>query len=200
MGGHRSGRYGWRGVIESRKRLDVREWSRAGWLTPGRSGTHGWMNDEGERTGSVCYTVLADELQLHYLVSEEDGAEQQVEQMIYLRRVPCRFGGERIYWQCPCCYRRCEIVAMASHGCSWGCRRCLNLRYRSQGLGPADRAEQQSDKICARLGGEHEDGSIYRPKGMRHRTFERLFARADALSQEADAMFLGRLRKLGFKW
>ena len=35
MGGSRSGRYGWRGVIEGRTRLDIRHLRRQGWLVPG---------------------------------------------------------------------------------------------------------------------------------------------------------------------
>src|SRR5215217_2117795 len=128
MGGYRSGRYGSRGVIESLKRLDVREWSRQGWLTNERIGVYSWQRD-GKPGGAVAYQVLGDELTLYYGITDQDGIEHPSELMIYLRRVPCRFGGERVYWQCASWDRRCDLIVMETRHCRAGCGRCLKLRY-----------------------------------------------------------------------
>ena len=46
------------------------------------------------------------------------------------------------------------------------------------------------------LWGAHEDGLIYRPKGMKQRTFDRLYDKACALGRIADACWLWRLRAI----
>jgi hypothetical protein len=93
----------------------------------------------------------------------------------------------------------CEVVVMATHGRSWGCRRCLKLRYTSQGFGRGDRLQRRADELYARAGFESEDGTyLHKHKWMRWRTFNRLMDRANALSEAADAAFLYRLRRLGF--
>jgi hypothetical protein len=60
--------------------------------------------------------------------------------------------------------------------------------------------ERRSQKQYAKAGTEDEDGNIYKHKWMRWRTFNRLVDRADALSGEADARFLYRLRRFGFNF
>jgi hypothetical protein len=85
---------------------------------------------------------------------------------------------------------------MASQGGYWGCRRCLRLRYISQGLAPADRAQRRADQLYARAGVEDDDGLIHKHKWMRWRTFNRLMDRADALSHHADDAFVLRALKI----
>src|SRR5262245_26315858 len=152
MGGYNSGRYGWRGVIEQRKRLDIRQCVRRGWLRAGTSGSYSWTQD-GEPSGSVSYTVLDGALELRYTILSDPNEDAEVRVSVPIRRVPCRYGGERLYWACPNCYRRREVIVMASHGRFWGCRTCLRLRYISQGLDATDRLQRRADAIYARLGG-----------------------------------------------
>ena len=184
-------------MIEQRRRLDIRQAKRRGWLRPGNGGAYSW-NRDGEPCGSISYVVLDGALELRYQVSDDEGQWQQVSITIPIRRAPCRFGGLRHYWACPNCYRTCEIVVMASHGV-WGCRRCLRLRYLSQGLAPADRLQRRADNLYARAGVESDDGRmIYKHKWMRWRTFNRLMDRANAAARAGDAWFLYRLHRLGF--
>src|SRR5215471_6951142 len=107
MGGYNSGRYGWRGVVEQRKRLHMRTFHRRGWLRPGLSGILQWSSD-GEPSGTVGYRTDHDALYLHYTVRADD-EQEQVEQRIAIERLPCRYGGERHYWRCPRCSRRIEV-------------------------------------------------------------------------------------------
>lgn len=188
MGGSGSGRHGWRGVVEQRKRLDIRQCVRRGWLRVGSSGTYRW-NRDGEPCGSVSYIVLEGALKLRYTIQSGEHEDQTVRVIIPIRRHACRFGGERLYWACPSCYRRCEVVAMATHGRSWGCRTCLRLRYTSQGLDAVQRLQRRADSIYDRLGGSDEDGVVHKPKWMRWRTFHGLMDKADNLAAESDAAF-----------
>ena len=197
MGGYNSGRYGWRGVIENRKRLDIRECVRRGWLRPGSAGSYSWRRD-GASCGSVDYTVLDGALELRYTILSGDDEGKRVQVTIPIRILPWRFGGQRRYWLCPSCCRRCEIIAMASHGRGWACRRCLRLRYISQGLATADRLQRRADQLYARAGDDYGDSFVRKRKWLRWRTFNGLMDRANAASNAADAAFLWRLGRLGF--
>ncbi len=170
MGGLNSGRYGWRAVIEAQQRIDVRELRRQGQLTL-RS---------GERP--VALTVL------HSDDSETRG--------LRLTRLHCRFGGWRYYLHCPRCARRVEILLLAG-GRTWGCRRCLRLRYESQGLAFGDRCQRRADKLRERVA--IDDGEyLHKRKWLRWRTFNRACERADGLQQIADGAFVVRIaRRLG---
>ena len=113
MGGSNSGCHGWRGVIEGRKHLDIRQCR--SWLLPGRIGSYSW-NLDGEASGSASFRVLNGALELRYTITDGDDEGACIRVTVPIRRVPCHYGGERLYWNCPNCFRRCEVVVMASHG------------------------------------------------------------------------------------
>jgi len=195
MGGYNSGRHGWRGVIEQRRRLDVRRFQQYNLLNkPGSAGIWRWSQD-GETTGTVGYLVRDDTLELRYTASDEDGS-QDIRYWIGVERGACRYGGHRFYWRCPFCHRRCEVLAMAHAGREWACTRCLRLRYVSQGLAPADRMQRRADAIYDRLGGSDAEGMVYKPKWMRWRTFNRLMEQADYFAGESDAAFALRAMRM----
>ena len=172
MGGHGSGRDGWRAEIESLPRLDVRELRRQGQLAPAHPRTY-------KMAVRMAYTW--------------EGEPYQAE--LPLTRVPCRFGGWRYYFRCPRCARRVEVVILAG-GRTWGCRRCLRVRYYSQGLAPADRRQWRADHLYARAGVEDDAGLVHKHKWMRWRTFNRLMDRANELQRAADCAFVERVARL----
>ena len=85
---------------------------------------------------------------------------------------------------------------MATSATWWGCRKCLRLRYQSQRLAPADRMQRRADALYERAGIDYRD-TVVKHKWMRWRTYNRLIDRANALSSDADAAFLYRMRRLG---
>lgn len=169
MGGRGSGRQGWRAVIEGQWRIDVRELRRQGQLAPMRPGEQ-----------PVALT-------LHYSVDSEPVK-------LLLVRVPCRFGGWRYYFRCPRCAGRVEVVVMVNAR-TLGCRRCLRLRYISQGLPIGDRCERRADKLWDRVGIDDGD-NLHKRKWLRWRTFNRTCERADELQQVADGAFVERIAGL----
>lgn len=72
----------------------------------------------------------------------------------------------------------------------------LRLRYISQGLASADRAQRRADQLYARAGVEDDAGLIHKHKRMRWRTFTRLMDRADSLNAAADDAFVYRALRL----
>lgn len=202
MGGYGSGRSGWRGVIEGRRRADIRMMRRRRWLIPGAVGSLSWFFN-GEPLGEVSYRVGVnlDHLELLYNIRGDDGATWDLVQIrVPITRVPCRYGGERTYWRCPRCWRRCEVIVMASGGHAWGCRTCLGLRYTSQGLDTHHRLQHRADSIYARLGGDDGADWIPKPPRMRWRTFNRLMDQANELAARADGAFALRAAALLDRW
>ncbi|MDB4912584.1 MAG: hypothetical protein JWM95_228 [Gemmatimonadetes bacterium] len=87
------------------------------------------------------------------------------------------YGGLLWSFCCPWCERACRVLYRGNlngGSAAVACRRCHNLRYRSQSLSLAARWEWRATKIVARLGGEAYDGLLYKPRGMHTATFNRL--------------------------
>lgn len=196
MGGSGSGRYGWRGVVEQRYRVGVRDILRFSGFVPGRTGSLTWSRD-GEPIASVGYVVGADYVELRYC-QDSDGSE--VRYPITYISTPCRFGGRRRFWLCGSCGNRREAVYMRTSGRTWACRVCLRLQYTSQRLAPGDRMERRAERIYDSLGGEHDDGLIHKPKRMRWSTFSRKMDKADELSGAADSAWLQRVGRMLSRW
>jgi hypothetical protein len=197
MGGYGSGRPATRVSIEGQRRLDVRMLRRRGWLHHGNSGTWTW-SQAGEEVGAISYAILEGAVDLNYSISDDDDAKIAVRIRVPLVQTDCHFGGTRNYFRCPHCYRRCEVIVMTTNGRTWGCRKCLPLRYESQALAPAYRIQRRADALYSSAGRDLGDAFVQKHKWMRWRTFNRLMDRANRLSQCADAAFLYQLRRFGF--
>ena len=89
MGGSGSGRYGWRGVVERRYRLHVRDFKTRGGFAPGAAGSLVWTR-EGGTAGSVGFTIAADRVVLRYTRLGEDAEGRRVAYDVpdYLYRYP----------------------------------------------------------------------------------------------------------------
>lgn len=89
---------------------------------------------------------------------------------------PCRKGGERPWLYCFDC--GCNVIKLYLGPTGrFACRTCCGLVYASQYESAPSRAQSKADRILARLG--LSAGSAFpftRPKGMHHRTFERLLS------------------------
>ena len=192
MGGYSSGRPAYYGVIESACRLDIRLLRRRGCLQPGTRRGWSW-SQYGESAGSIAFSVYDDAIELDYVIGESD-ARQAVRIRIPLTSRPCRYGGVRSYFLCPYCDRTCEVVVMTTSGRSWGCRKCLRLRYR---LAPRHRIQRRAEALYDRAGTDNGDGFVVKHKWMRWRTFNRLVNRADVIGGAADVQFASRIARLG---
>lgn len=102
---------------------------------------------------------------------------------ITIDHTACSYGGSRPWFLCPSCGDRRAVLYSDGDGDgdgSFGCRRCMCLRYASEAEDKFDRLERKRRKLEAKL---QPDGG--KPKWMRVATFERIHfqrlrARADA--------------------
>ena len=107
-------------------------------------------------------------------------AWEDIDEVIPFATTAPHLGGERYWFVCPSCRRRCRIVY---GGRRFRCRRCHGLVYESQHERPAFRAATQMHKLRDRLGqrGALDEPFPEKPKGMHWKTYWRLEARDDAL-------------------
>ncbi len=182
MGGFGSGRYGFASAkCEEYRRIDLAWLRRNGYLHAGNSGNLTWSRG-GNKTGSINYRVETGGLRLIYRTRPHGGEWHDVNELVPFVWTQTRFGGQRRWFQCMSCGRRCRILYGGSH---YRCRRCHGLKYESQYEPAYQRAIDQVDKLRARVGGERgafdEEPFPPKPKGMHWKTYRRLEERYDAL-------------------
>lgn len=176
MGGRGSGRsagYGF-GVdkCEEYQNIDL-AWLRGEkMLKVGNSGSIQWSR-RGEVYSSVGYRVETNGLRLIYRTRVREGEWRDVDELIRFTSTPTQFGGQRIWYVCPCCQKRCRVIYGGSH---FRCRTCHGLRYESQYENATSRIASQRHKLRRRLGyvGSLEDPFPLKPKRMHWTTSERL--------------------------
>ena len=148
MGGYGSGRWGSRKPkAEHMQRLDLARLRRDGALRSGTASKIGW-SCSGQDAASIGTIARGDALRLMYRVSSRDGSWYDVDETVQLAWTKTQFGGERVWFLCPGCARRCRVLY---GGARFRCRRCHGLRYSSQAETRADRATRAMFKIVRRL-------------------------------------------------
>jgi len=206
MGGFGSTRWNWsstKDTVEANPSLDIDRLNRAGCLRPGYRGGWKWTRD-GEQIASIQLRRDTNTLVLSYRIPPHGGEWQDVEQPTPIVWMPCRFGGGRPYFVCPgivdgiVCSR--WVTKLYGAGRYFLCRHCYRLAYASQREDRYDRALRRANKIRTRLGGEPGAASVFpaRPKGMHHRTHERLQSAvldAEIQAEERLTHLLARLQR-----
>jgi hypothetical protein len=182
-------------TLDDLKAVDLRYLRQHGLLEAGRCGVLRWSR-AGRETGSVRFAVDQDTLTLAYRVRDRgDEGWTDVVEPVRLPRTAQPLGGERAWFACPCCGRRCAVLY---GGWRFSCRRCVALPYASQHEAAHERRLRRVQGLRERLGGE-----LYasldmpfppRPKRMRRATYRRLRARAGRLER---AMSMAAAERFG---
>ena len=135
---------------------------------------------------------------LCYRTKRNGEAWKDREVPVRLTTTPCKFGGERYWFECPAlgCGRRVAILYL---GTIPACRHCFRLAYPSQRETEYDRAGRRADRIRERLGWEPGflNGIGDKPKGMHWRTYERLVHDHNRNVNQSVGGFLERFRGNG---
>jgi hypothetical protein len=166
-------------------RLDIRTVAKRGQLA---AGTFIWrwsLSATGEEVGSVTVNSTGREMVLSYSQSGRPFTER-----LLVERTPCTFGGSRPWFRCPRCTRRVAVLYLRS--ARFVCRRCGGVGYASQSDDAVGRAWRRQSRLEARLGENWQ-----RPKGMHHRTHERLLEAILACEQARDDALAAFMLKAG---
>ena len=196
MGGLGSGRRSGSGrdTVEASRVLDCNRLHRADCLREGHFGVWQWSRD-GETVASIILRCRSGALHLSYRARSNGGAWEDVSEAVAIRRIACRFGGERPYFICPgvvsgvACGRR--VLKLYGPGRYILCRHCWRLGHASQGESAWDRSIRRADKLRRRLGAKRgEEAAPPRPKGMWQRTYDRLRSQLSNAQLAADEGFV----------
>jgi hypothetical protein len=132
-----------------------------------------------------------------YLVIEYNRDGSKYQEQVSFSKTPCHFGGSRIWLDCPRCGQRVGKLYLPTNlyngGVrvqSWRCRYCYKLTYEQRRVRNLSnifdwRAEQVAERLIERK------NYFYKPKNMRWKTFNNLVDKWDALTEQANAHFLG---------
>ena len=144
MGGWNSGRINrGAGRCEAWHRVELKWLRKRGFLVPGTVRLLSWHRG-GERTGSIGFYAFRDHAELRFTCNDEN-----VVQRVSYRYTPTNFGGCRLRFECPRCWRRCDVLY---GGRRFYCRRCWRLTYQSQYDDWWERARSKAEKIRTKLG------------------------------------------------
>ena len=174
-------------TVDDTRSLDINRLHHAGCLHPGYRGGWEWKRD-GARVAWINLFRDDHRLILSYRYRKDGGEWRDVDQPTPVVWMPCRFGGRRPYFLCPGkvngihCYRR--VTKLYGAGVYFLCRHCYQLAYACQREDRYVRASRRADNIRMRLGGDPGTALPFpeRPKGMHHRTYERL--RSEVMKSE----------------
>ena len=148
--------------------LDIRGLARQGRLTPGTGCEVTWTR--GARKVTIGLEANHNAATLDF---NTNGMHHRYD--VLITWTACHLGGERPWWRCPHCGKRCAILY---GGAMFVCRKCAALHYPTQHASNVDKAILRAEAIRSRLGwkpGIANRGNG-KPKGMHWKTYARLVA------------------------
>ena len=140
-----------------------------------------------------------DQFRVAYQWTDHRGDPQGefIRSSISLERRPCRFGGKRVYFICPCCGGRVLRLAVLPEGLR--CGTCGRVTWRSRREQPLARLIRKANKLGDRLGCEDwRSNPSKRPAHMRIETYVRLTAQRAAIVDEINRRIGWRLARKGW--
>ena len=111
---------------------------------------------------------------------------------VLLDSMPCHLGGRRWWFLCPRTSRRCGKLYLPNGGRRFWSRQAYGLVYQVQREVPLDRAHRSVARAYAKVGGIYRTAGVgwpQRPKGMHHRTYDRIMQEMFAGEDRLDAAF-----------
>ena len=114
-----------------------------------------------------------DSITLDYRMRSGDEAWHVEKTDIELDFTPVHLGGERAWFLCPTCGRRCISLYWLGR---FECRKCHDLVYQTARVDSLRRLGVRLDKVRTKLNGTVIAGAFFprRPKGMHHRKYAKL--------------------------
>lgn len=98
------------------------------------SGNITWSGRTGEQLAAIGYDLNPVRgIRLYYSITKKStGITTYYDYSTPCEATPCHFGGQRWWFRCPACSRRCRILYLPFDGSMFACRQCHRLTYPSQ--------------------------------------------------------------------
>lgn len=123
-------------TVDDAQQISLSWLRKRGCLKGWYSGTLTWTSGFSENKNSigVVINIWGDDPYMHLNYTSTDhwsGEKTPFDYRIHLIKTPCHFGGSRLWFQCPTCWRKVSTL-MISNRRSYACRSCLRLTYDSR--------------------------------------------------------------------
>ena len=137
------GRYRWdkKRTVEECKSISTTFLKKYDYFCGSKWGGMKWTNSMGEETGSIGFSVHANEwdgeIRFQYTQTQRhNGEKEDLDYPVQLAATPCNYGGKRWWFTCPLVVsgRVCQgrvLKLYLGGGKYFGCRHCYNLTYTS---------------------------------------------------------------------
>jgi hypothetical protein len=150
--------------------LDIRTLKRQEALESGLQFEWQWFRRQRE---IARVHIMVEEENLQVTAELPDASVTDAPTLINLEWTPCHLGGERPWFACPECGRRCALLYLNPH---LACRACHQLVYACQRETDYARLIRRTNKLRRRLGWEpgilNDDGG--KPAGLHWHTYYQL--------------------------
>ena len=185
--------------MENGLTLDLNQLIRQRDILPGRhiSGSLMWSDaHSGEKIASIDFEAsLISEGHAWARLRYIDGG-QLMDYRVQIQASPCHYGGMRWWWVCPISGLRVAKLYLPPGATTFAPRQIYRLAYRSQRDAKIDRTHARQRRLYSKLGSEYdryEQSPPDRPKGMHHKTYERLIADLYAAMEAHERVFISRV-------
>lgn len=189
MGGFGSGRRGGGSTqkVDDLRCLDINKLIKLSIIKDGCLMSNGvmWTNKQGEKQSSLnlmCDTLNEDNRHIHLKYNVID-TQETFDYRIDLTATKQPFGNYRLWFVCPYKRIRTSKLYLPYGGNKYASRQAYDLKHTCQSEDYKDRAIRKKWKAWDKLG-DGNDYSLSRPKGMHHKTYDKLFNKA----MEADTV------------
>ena len=169
------------------RKIDLADLKRLNFLrTMGRQTLHWTQN--GERISSIQIEFCQDCLILSYKFRSNIGSWKFVHEQVPFTRTSQKLGGERIWFRCLSCNRRCRAIFGGEY---FRCRNCYHATYPSQYEDKLERLLTRAQSVRMKLGGSGSLDEWFpkKPKWMRWKTYRRL----EVEDEQALAVFQAKI-------
>jgi len=151
-------------------KLDLASFKKA-WFEHRRIGTMTWSRGN-QKTGSIGYTLTPRTIELRYTSGRGDHKEE-ITEVIPFAFTDQPFGGQRRWFLCKACQRRCRVLIGGTY---FRCRQCYRATYESQYETYRAPYLCKAETLRKRLGADPGISNPLppKPKGMHWRTYRRI--------------------------
>lgn len=175
--------------------LDCDHMAKWGAFEPSRVET---VEFDNETVSQIAFKMAGDgqsfSVAYQWPLHDRSRSAEYTQSRVELARRPCRFGGTRAYFTCPCCGRKTLRLAVLPDGLR--CGMCGRITWESRRQRPLQRLMRKADKIAWQLGCDSwQDVPQTKPLHMHLTTFEVLKAQHAALASEINREINCRLAR-----
>jgi len=119
-------------TVEESLSLDMKNFTRDVDLTSYSTGHTRWESSFGKEDRIGWKVNPYHSIRLQYTNTKISGEKKEHDYEVLIETTPCNYGGERWWFLCPVCFRRCRILYQPPSQSVFACRICHDLSYRSR--------------------------------------------------------------------